>query len=550
MTQTAAADDSPFTEPAWHDTLALAVLLAATLIAMGGLCLNEFTGWDDPQTIYQNPWLSPPGWQTLAHYATTAAGGLYIPLTYALWALVAVTARVQPDASGVTLNPLQFHAINVVCHLTAVVFAYRLIRLLRLQPFPATLGALLFAVHPLQVEPVAWVSGLKDVFSGMLAVIALWQYTRFAIKRQSGKPAQTDYFIAIALFILALLAKPSCMALPLGAVAIDHWGIGRRWKEAIRSGTGLLIAALPLMVVARSVQDSGDVIMPSLWTRPLIALDAIAFYLSKLVWPMRLGIDYGRTPAMVLAHGSCYWDWLVPITVAMAILKIARRPLPLAGIALFVAGLLPVLGLTPAGFQRYSTTADHYVYFSMLGAGIVLGSLLSDRHAQIARTAAAIAFIPLICLTLHQGGTWRNNVTLFTHTIDVNPASYIGYTNLGKALELEGDLPASLAAFEQGARLNADYAPAWHYLGDALVNIGRSDEGLAALTTAVDLQRKHPNERLFWHRDNALVGRLLVQRHRFAAAIGYLQVAAQSDQADTSVSQSLHIAQVQAATQP
>jgi hypothetical protein len=530
--------------PRRRDAVALAVVLCLTLLAMGRLCANDFTWWDDNDTVHQNPWLLPPTWHTLMHYATAPAGGLYIPLTYWLWAAVALTAHVPPDASGICLNPFQFHAINLLCHCVAVAFVYRILCLLGIASLPAALGAMLFGVHPLQIEAVAWVSGLKDVLSGMLAIIALHEYVRFARARTLGRPGRLQYGSAAAFYLLAMLAKPSCMALPLSALALDCWGIGRRWSAAWKTAASLLVVGLPLIVVSRYVQITAGIVPPALWQRPFIALDALYFYLWKLIWPVNLCIDYGRTPAAVLERGWCYWDWIVPVAafVSLAFVRTRGRRLPLAGSALFVFGLLPVLGFTPAIFQQFSTTADHYTYFAMLGAAIVLATVIMRVGAQRAQWPAAAVMIPLIFLSIRQGSFWQNSSTLFAHVIDVNPRSVMAYCNLAKAREQDGDLAGAVAAAQQGVREHPEYAPGWHFLAGALFQQNRTDAALDALRHAIGLQQSSGRRDEYWQRDNALAGRILFQRGAFAEAVPYLRAAADAQPSDDRVQQALRIA--------
>jgi protein O-mannosyl-transferase len=530
--ETPAVPVLPDSEPRWHSRLAVVILIAGTLLAMGRLCVNDFTWWDDQYTIHQNGWLQPPTARTLAHYWTTPELGLYIPLTYAAWAAIALFAHVPKDQYGIALNPWLFHGASLFCHVLAVLVAYRILRLVPFGCFPACCGAMLFAVHPLQVEAVAWASGLKDVLSGLLGLVAMWQYLLYA-RSEHARERKLRYLLACSAFILALLAKPSVLALPLAAAAIDRWVVGRSWQKVIAGVMGLAVIAVPFAVVARIVQDAHYVPMAPLWLRPLIALDAIAFYLQKLAWPTRLAVDYGRNPINVLAHGWCYWDWIMPAGLAAILVAGARaRPILVAAAVVFVAGCLPLLGFTPAQFEFYSTTSDHYLYLSMLGPALGLAWLVSAFDSLSMRALFGLALLALAIACFGQGAYWQNDFTLFEHDTDVNPKSYMGYINLGEAHERAHDSADAIRSFVSATQANPESPLAWHDLAAALYGDGETKAATDAGQRSIELQIKYPYLRPSWSKDNRMIGQLLIDQRRFEDAIPYLRAATDSGAGD------------------
>src|ERR1700733_6640765 len=157
----------------WVPTI---LLIVCTLIAMGNLARNEFVSWDDSFNIYHNPHFNPPTLAGVAAYWAHPAYGLYIPLTYTLWGLLAMVAQVPPDAQGVSLNPWIFHLASIALHVLSVLVVFEILQLLIRNRVAACIGAMLFAIHPVQVEAVAWAAGMKDVLSGLLALVAIWQH--------------------------------------------------------------------------------------------------------------------------------------------------------------------------------------------------------------------------------------------------------------------------------------------------------------------------------------------------------------------------------------
>ncbi|MBV8782409.1 MAG: tetratricopeptide repeat protein [Phycisphaerae bacterium] len=519
--------DAPAIEPdespgRW--TWARLSLIGLTLVVLAPICGHDFLWWDDHGTIHQNPWLNPPTIASLFHYWKTPQYGLYIPVTGSVWTAIAAIARVQPDRFDISLNPWFFHAASVIAHLIATLLMFRIFRLLNATAWAAFFGATVFAIHPLQIESVAWASGLKDVLAGMFAAAAALQYIRFALAKQSGDKWIGRLIAATIFFELAMLSKASATMLPLAVIALDRWAVGRRWREIIPAGIAWIVLAVPIAVYASIVQDPGNTPITPLPLRPLIACDALAFYLFKLVWPLNLGVDYGRTARVVIEHGWLWWDWIVPVGVAVILwLGRARRPILLAAAGIFVAGLFPTLGWTPTLYQFYTTTADHYVYFAMFGVGLAVAWLLSVYPQRWLWSLAVIIVVVMSILSLIQQSYWRNDYALFEHSVQVNPNSYISFGNLGSAYARDGRYPEALGIFCRAVQINPDYSLSFSNLGHVLAEMDDIDGALAADQKSIELQEKHSTMRPSWVRDNQQAAELLMKRGQYANAERYLQ---------------------------
>ena len=326
--------------PVWLVVLAVA-------LAFGSLCSAEFTWWDDAATVHHNDRLNPPTLGGTAYYWTHAADGLWVPITYTAWAGLAALARLDtPGADGIALNPWVFHGANVLVHVLAALAVLGLLRRLTKSDVAACAGTLLFALHPVQVEAVAWVSGMKDVLAGGLGLAALLCYVEAAGRQR--RDGRLWYALATLAFVAAMLAKPSAATVPLLAATIDWFLLRRPLRRVAWAAGPWLVLAVPVLVVARLAQGVESVANVALWARPLVMGDSLAFYLYKLVWPLHLGVDYGRRPAVLLAAGRV--DLRRRARAAGAgggavVLGRRRRPWLLTGGLLFVAALLPVSGL-------------------------------------------------------------------------------------------------------------------------------------------------------------------------------------------------------------
>jgi tetratricopeptide (TPR) repeat protein len=423
---------APAPQHPWRWGVAIVLI---TLAGFARLIACDFTWWDDADTIHHNPRLNPPTLASVQHYWTAAGpdapAGLYIPATYTLWiALAAIARNSAPDAQGIWLNPHIFHAANVLLHALSAGAAFALLRRLLRQNWPAAAGALLFALHPVQVEPVAWISGTKDVLCGLLSIAALWQYVA-AVDDESHQFHAGRWSLATLLLLLAILAKPTAVVAPFMAMAIDRLLLRRPWRA-------IWLALWPWLILCGAGAAVGRWSQAAPWSsplplhdRPAIAADALAFYLGKLLWPAHLCPDYGHRPAAVFASGRIYFTWIAPAALAAVLIALRRRwPVGIAAGWLFLLPLMPVLGIVGFMFQFFSTTADHYLYLAMLGPALLLGWCV--MAAPRWRGGAIVALLLLLSVrTLQQEPAWQNTRTLFEHTLAVNPLSFTACDLLG-----------------------------------------------------------------------------------------------------------------------
>ena len=476
-------------------------VVVAVIVVFGSASAGEFVGWDDPINLYQNPRLNPPTLEGITYYWTHASYGLYIPLTYSLWGGLAALTNGAPDAEGIAMNPWVFHGFNVLLHVLSALAALAL--LARLLPaMAAGVGALLFALHPLQVEAVAWAAGMKDVLAGMLVLVALWQYIEFArasrgqavLGGATALPPTAHYTLALAAFILAMLAKPSAMIAPAIAAALDLWLLRTPIRRVALALSPWLVLAALCAIVARQSQVIAGVEPAPLWARPLIAGDSLAFYLYKLVWPLRLGIDYGRTPAAVISPAWIYVAWLVPAAVAALLLWTRRRwPELFVGGVILVAGLLPVLGLWTFQFQYISTVADRYVYVAMLGPALGCGWLIIPAAARWGQTPAVIAIAVLLGVlglrSILQVGVWSDNQALFANALRVHDG-FVGNNGLGRVYTHQGELARAEPHLLRAVQIKPDLWLARENLAYIYDAQGRRSDAIDQRIQTMEILRK------------------------------------------------------------
>ena len=452
-------------------------IAAVILIAFGRIVFHGWVNFDDPIHVTENPSFFPLSWRELGGFWVRPYEHLYVPASYMLFAGECAASRwLHGEGPMAVPRPGLFHAVSLALHVAASLLVMRILRRFTTQPWAAVVGGLVFALHPLQVESVAWIAEQRGLLAAVFSLLALDQFLEWTKRTADRCPATETYAIATGAFVVALLAKPSAVVTPLLAFALASHGRKIPWPMLVRALAPWAVLAVAAAVCTRFVQpaDLTRAHVPLL-ARPLIAGDAIAFYTGKLLVPVNLCVVYGRTPQATLADP---YAPVAAVLVAIACAGAAFWPhgrgwrLPLA---LFVIPLLPVLGFTVFSYQNHSTVADRYMYLAMLGPALAVASAIDRlRPADAARggwglplavgLAVAVFYLPL---TWRQAGLWRSSLTLFTRAIESGHESSAALNNLGVALtdsDRPGDaLPHLLRAIE----LDPADAGGWFNLGNA-----------------------------------------------------------------------------------
>lgn len=463
-----------------------AILVAACLAAYSACLGHQFLSWDDTTHILENALVNPPLLANLPRVWAQATFGLYIPLTYSAWTLLAMVSNALLEV----IHPAVFHGANLLVHIVNVLLVYRLIGRIgelaaergrpALAPAGVLMGALLFAVHPLQVQPVVWISGLRDTLSAGFGLAALLFHYRIAQLTGGCHPWRSHrgrHLLVCVLFAAAVLCKPTAVALLLMVVVIDRWLIGLDWRFTIGSAAPWFALAIPAAIATQALQPASSMIVYTpLLHRPVVALDALAFYLGKLVAPLSLLPDYGRAPMTLFTSPAVYWTWIVPVATAGAVFVLRRRAPYLAGgcLAATVA-LAPVLGVIPFSFQDFSTVADQYMYLPLVGLAIAAAGSLRSR------TALAVASVVLLAFgarSFTQTLLWKDDVTLFTHVVAQNPRSYAGHNTVARAYSLQGEIELALDHYKKALAIEPANPVSLNNVGETLHRMGAHQQAV------------------------------------------------------------------------
>lgn len=555
----------PERRPHWPWYLLIA---AAVLLVFGQTITFDFSSWDDQMLVTGNPYVNPPSLAKSLEAWSRPHANLFIPLTYNLWAGIAsIATTATPDASGTNLNPFVFHLANVLVHLANAVLVYHILLILLDRRGIAAIAALIWAIHPIQVEPVTWVTGMKDLLSSFLALLATWIYLATA-RQQGNQPLSigrlAGYLAATVAMGLAGMAKPGIVGMPAVAAILDLLILRRPLRRVLLPTLLLALAVVPAVWMTRISQPgwAGTYVTP-LATRPLIAGHALTTYLQKLVWPDAFAVDYGLTPKLVLASTWGKLAWIIPTLLTgtlLAYFAMAHRRKPaserstetarwlLAAWLVFLAGVGPVLGLSPFVFQFYSTVADRYVYLSMLGVAIALVLLLTRLPAHFAAIAMTLVIIALVTRATLQVMVWQDGLKLSLHTLTVNPRSFADSGNAGiaysktaaalrEAAASEPD-PARREAILREAYTTEDTAlrylsqsralypqgiPTLNSLARIYANRGDIAESLNMLEQAVDSLDAVPEALAVPSADRLTVAKICMNLKQYDRAAGHLR---------------------------
>ncbi|HVZ63624.1 MAG TPA: tetratricopeptide repeat protein [Lacunisphaera sp.] len=401
------------------------------------------------------------------------------------------------------LAPLPYHLVNILLHAAAAVVLWRLLRLWRLPG--AWLGAALWALHPVQVESVAWITEMKNTQSGLFFLLTVLFFCRSRLAdpaaRAAGR-ARRDYILSLVFAALALASKSSTVVLPL-VLGLCAWWMDRGWNWRRNLGQLAPVALLSALAAAATLwtQQGEGAFDPEFalgWAARLVVAGKVAwFYAGKLLWPHPLIFIYPRwsiDPADVLA-------WL-PSLAAVALMVVlwwrrnrwARTAFFTA--AYFLAALLPVLGLVDTFFWRYSFVGDHFQYLASMGplalAGIGVQAgvdALGWSARRLAPLAGGVLLVAAGLLTWRQCPQYHNDETLWTATLAQNPASWIAHNNLGIEFDRQrGRSVEAIAQYEATLALRPRHAKAHSNLADDLARIPeRQDDAIAHYEEALRL---------------------------------------------------------------
>jgi protein O-mannosyl-transferase len=466
--------------------LVCVALAAATLVVFWGARQCQFVDYDDPAYITSNAEVQRGLSAAGVRWAfQSGAASNWHPLTW-------LSHMADVDLYG--MEPAGHHLTSVLLHAVNGVLLFLLLRGMTGALWRSAFVSALFALHPLRVESVVWVSERKDVLSTLFWMLTVLFYVRYANEfKVQGSKFKIFYGLSLFSFALGLMAKPMLVTLPFVLLLLDYWPLGRLPRGVaalVKEKIPFFVLALASSVVTLLVQRQGGAVS-SLSSVPMGARVGNVFisyvrYVAKFFWPARLSPLY--------PHAG-YWPWwevagAVMLLAAITIWVIGRartKPYLLVGWFWFAGMLAPTIGLVQVGIQ---SMADRYSYVASVGLLIMLAWGAAEwmgTHRWILGTAAALALGACVVLTPRQVAYWRTSETLFLHAVEVTDRNYLAYNNLGYDLSNRGEMERAMVYFQKSLEINSNYDEAHHNLGYALAALGRYQEATNEYIKALSL---------------------------------------------------------------
>jgi protein O-mannosyl-transferase len=464
--------------------LGLATVMTYRLVWHGGFI------WDDDRYVTHNHLLTAPDGLRRIWFSLDAPSQ-YFPLAYTVLRI----ERLFWD-----LQPAGYHWVNIFLHLGNALLVWRV--LWRLKVPGGWLAAAIFALHPVQVESVAWISELKNVLMGFFFLLTLLAWVEYV--DPTNKHRRVFYVAALIFYLLALFAKSTACTLPAALLLI-------LWLKARPIGRRALLEIAPFIVLALGIglvavwwekyhQGTRTLVSLGPIDRLLIASRAVWFYLSKIFWPSDLTFIYPRW--QIDARNPVAYLWLVVAgAVAVAIYfgrRVFGRSVEVAAL-FFVATLSPLLGFIMLYTFRYTFVADHYQYLASIGpiavasAGLTTLSRSFKNVQWLVFGGAVVILVGLSLLSWRQSAMYRDMETLWRTTIAKNPGCWMAYNNLGVVQFEKGNIDDAINKYEEALRLHANYPEAHYNLGSALLQQGKIDDAIQQCEKALQLQPTDPD---------------------------------------------------------
>jgi tetratricopeptide (TPR) repeat protein len=448
-------------------------LFVATFAVYAQVRHFDFVNFDDPEYVTSNPHvrsgITPAN---VAWAFTSGEAANWFPLTRLSHML---------DYQMFGLRSGWHHLTNVLLHALAVLLLFAFLNRSTGSRWRSAWVALVFALHPLHVESVAWVAERKDVLSAFFGLLALWSYVRYV-----ERPAPRRYLLVAMAFGLGLMAKPMLVTLPLVMLLVDVWPLGRATDRSWSRIWPLLREKIPFFAMAAAaagatylVQQASGAVRSSeafpIALRVENALVSYIIYIAKMFWPVRLAVFYpypSEVPAWQAAAAA-----LAIAAISILVLRpVRKRPYLAVGWLWYLGTLVPVIGLIQVGAQA---RADRYTYLPMVGLSIMLvWGLPEVLKSKVAISGAIVACLACAVRCEAQIQYWRNSETLFRHALDVTSSNYLAHHNLGVAFAGEGRFPEAIKQYQAALQIEPNAANVQTDYGNALAKSGRIPEAI------------------------------------------------------------------------
>jgi tetratricopeptide (TPR) repeat protein len=465
------------------------ILAVSTLLVFWQVHSFGFADYDDDDYVSENPYVLNGLTAGAIRWAfTTGYAGNWHPLTW---------LSLMFDCQLFSPNPGMIHLVNVFFHLANTLLLFSILKKMTGALWPSVFVAAAFALHPMHVESVAWITERKDVLSTFFWMLTMWAYAYFV-----SRPKIWRYLLVVIFFALGLMAKPMLVTLPFVLLLLDYWPLNRIgcfnrkiiyslvWEKMPFFALTVVSSIITFLVQRRSGAVV-DINFISLDSRIANIFLSYAKYIGKMFWPCNLAVFYPFNIAARFPFWQAAMCALLLFIISVFVLCYGRsqKYLPV-GWFWFVGTLIPVIGIVQVGLQAY---ADRYTYIPYIGLFIMLAWLLSQLLSKWPQRKIALGLLMLLVLTTlgicahRQTSRWSSGEPLFLHALAVTKNNFVAYNGLGVVYSDLGRLQESIEAYQQAIKIKPDYVDAYINLGNSYEKLGRYQEEIDVFRKAVKI---------------------------------------------------------------
>ncbi len=442
--------------------------------------------WDDLQLYLTSDNFPASGLiEKIPEYFIPTKNKMYIPVTLSVWNIICNLGGKEGDK----FNPLPFHLANVLVHFLNAILVFFILKRMRFEERFSFLGALFFALHPIQVESVAWVSELRGLLSALFGFLAIFFYL-------SGSNNKISKRLLIILFlVLSILSKPSGIVFPIIIIVLDFF-VNQKlsWKNLIYRNLVYILLIIPFAMLAKFGEATQTIdFAPPIWIRPILWLNSIGFYIFKITIPIDFSPGYGLTHTFLIQNPTHF----LYISISFIIIifgLIWKNKYFWLGLLIFVAGFLPVSNLLSFYYQYYSTVSDRYVYISMLGLSLFVPFLVKKIAEKYFVYLIASLVILFVYFAKSELPKWQNEFELWNDCIEKYP-NRIPHPYLGRGLIFQSNKNFFHAEqdYNKAIELDSNYYFAYYNRGNLFLDLNNYDKAIEDFTRAIQINRLYVN---------------------------------------------------------
>lgn len=462
-----------------------AIILALVVFVLYSPSLRYQFVWDDKELYINESNLPQEGTlSTVPDYFIPKRDKMYIPITYTFWNIIGSLGGIRNGG----YNPQPFHLFNLLLHVVNSILIFLILfEFLNERKF-ALLGAIVFALHPIQVESVAWISEARGLLSGMFGFSALLLYLK-------NRTAGIKNYLIYLLLLCSMLSKPSGIVFPLFLIAIDiYLNAFLPFKGFLKRNIFALLIVVPFVFIAMQGESSRTIEFSSpLWLRPLLWFNAMGFYLLKMFIPINFSACYGLTYSYLIKDISNFYPILISIIILLVGIISKKRWL-LFAMVIFILGFLPVSNLVTYYYQYWSTVSDRYVYFSMFAFAFGFSLIVKEYLNKYFYYVFGVIGILLFLFSRLELPKWESEIALWNDCIEKYP-NRVPHPYLGRGLIFQANRNYSqaLVDYNTAIELDSNYYFGYYNRGNLYYDLKQFDKAIGDYSKVLRINPRYIN---------------------------------------------------------